>query len=656
MNNTDFQQFLQHGSAKRTAQPKIVHAGPWTAAYIDGDLRYIKFQGCEAIRRIYAAVRDQNWNTIPGNRTNERIEVDADSFRISYQSHHQQNEIDFVWQSSIVGTADGAIIFEFYGEARSDFYRNRIGYCVLHPSEICSGRQAEGHYTNGRSAPLTFPRFVAAKQPIPGFHDLVGLSHRVIDDCWCTLSFEGDIFETEDQRNWIDASFKTYSTPLSLPFPALVKSGTRIQQKVTLRYEDRGKTPATSHVAGTQDSDNKPVKIEFELDAQQVAWPKIGSMMPDPATIDASETIGAVQRLKLDHLRIDAIISDVPLNSELSRQINLVAQINASIELVIDLKDRSAEDQSSYLTALSQLLKSANASICRIAVFGGPKPNVTSQQAVQMVRQHLQWMGVPIGGGSNTDLYQYQLDPIQSGIDFLCWSMNPQVHASDDYSLAESPTGAWEQTQGMRHMTSGMPISISPITLKPRFNPVEIATQKQATDSLPSSVDPRQMSLLGAAWTVGMLKAASESGCASATLFEAAGWKGFSEGTSGSAAPDLFPSNPEMLFPVFYLFEYIGQLARPLTVQLTRSSDLDVTSLLLISDDERHLVLGNMSGETRVVSVGTSTWDQLAVLDLTSMENGLKHPTQSGFQFKSWQNQELELPSYAIAILKSGSS
>ena len=30
----------------------------------------------------------------------------------------------------------------------------------------------------------------------------------------------GDVFEMEDQRNWTDASFKTYCTPLRQPFPA----------------------------------------------------------------------------------------------------------------------------------------------------------------------------------------------------------------------------------------------------------------------------------------------------------------------------------------------------------------------------------------------------------------------------------------------------
>ena len=39
------------------------------------------------------------------------------------------------------------------------------------------------------------------------------------------LLFEGDLFETEDQRNWTDASFKTYCTPQELGFPFAAEPG-----------------------------------------------------------------------------------------------------------------------------------------------------------------------------------------------------------------------------------------------------------------------------------------------------------------------------------------------------------------------------------------------------------------------------------------------
>ena len=49
-----------------------------------------------------------------------------------------------------------------------------------------------------------------------------------------TIRFEGDLFEMEDQRNWTDASYKTYSTPLRLPYPAPISEGDRVWQRVTI--------------------------------------------------------------------------------------------------------------------------------------------------------------------------------------------------------------------------------------------------------------------------------------------------------------------------------------------------------------------------------------------------------------------------------------
>ena len=46
------------------------------------------------------------------------------------------------------------------------------------------------------------------------------ISHGTPSGGEVTISFTGDLFEMEDQRNWTDASYKTYSTPLRIPYPA----------------------------------------------------------------------------------------------------------------------------------------------------------------------------------------------------------------------------------------------------------------------------------------------------------------------------------------------------------------------------------------------------------------------------------------------------
>ena len=52
----------------------------------------------------------------------------------------------------------------------------------------------------------------------------------------------------EDQRNWTDASYKTYSTPLRLPYPVEIQEGDRVWQRVTI--EARGGEAAVPATGG----------------------------------------------------------------------------------------------------------------------------------------------------------------------------------------------------------------------------------------------------------------------------------------------------------------------------------------------------------------------------------------------------------------------
>src|SRR5436189_43618 len=61
------------------------------------------------------------------------------------------------------------------------------------------------------------------------------LTHAVGPGCAVEVRFDGEVFETEDQRNWTDASFKTYGTPLAQPFPVWIERGTQIEQSVSVK-------------------------------------------------------------------------------------------------------------------------------------------------------------------------------------------------------------------------------------------------------------------------------------------------------------------------------------------------------------------------------------------------------------------------------------
>ena len=85
---------------------------------------------------------------------------------------------------------------------------------------------------DGRREETHFPRLVSPHQP---FLDVRALSHEVAPGVEAEVRMDGDTFETEDQRNWSDASFKTYCTPLARPDPADIGEGTAVRQWVSLR-------------------------------------------------------------------------------------------------------------------------------------------------------------------------------------------------------------------------------------------------------------------------------------------------------------------------------------------------------------------------------------------------------------------------------------
>ncbi len=197
----------------------FLQAGPVSVRYEAGFLRYLTLDGAEVVRMIYFAIRDHNWQTAQLTITNELIDQTADSFQIHYDWQTTDLDIQMVVQVAISGEADGTVSFDFYGKAINRFARNRIGICVLHPLTGVTGQLCQIESPDGQQTSGWFPDYVSPHQP---FLNIQTLRWQPASGHVLQLDFAGDVFETEDQRNWTDASFKTYSTPLTLPFPVVL--------------------------------------------------------------------------------------------------------------------------------------------------------------------------------------------------------------------------------------------------------------------------------------------------------------------------------------------------------------------------------------------------------------------------------------------------
>src|SRR5215469_2897395 len=100
------------GTLKSPTPTRLVHAGALTAEYEKGELRYIRVGETEVIRRIYVAVRDRSWKTIPVQVQESVFEAQGNSFRIGLVARHELADIIFEWRGGIIGSPDSTIRLE----------------------------------------------------------------------------------------------------------------------------------------------------------------------------------------------------------------------------------------------------------------------------------------------------------------------------------------------------------------------------------------------------------------------------------------------------------------------------------------------------------------------------------------------------------------
>ena len=91
---------LLHGSATPIPEMRALRAGPVTMLLDGIDLRYLRIGGTELVRRVYAAVRDVDWDTVPGVVSNLEVEQGDGSFRVEFDARHAR---PCVWWFSSTG-------------------------------------------------------------------------------------------------------------------------------------------------------------------------------------------------------------------------------------------------------------------------------------------------------------------------------------------------------------------------------------------------------------------------------------------------------------------------------------------------------------------------------------------------------------------------
>lgn len=613
---------LWYGRDAAPSERIALRAGSFTA-YLDGaDLRDVRLGGIELVRRLYFALRDENWDTIPGTLENLSVDIRADSFQITFDSHHRHRDLDFRWHGMIRGDGSTNISYTMSGTALSAFRYCRIGFCVLHPPGEYAGRPFSGRSSDGPVAghlPTTVgPQRYEGGLYFPLFNAVSNLSVSLASGVEAQFDFVGDLFEMEDQRNWTDGSFKTYCTPLSLGYPHAASPGQTFAQRVAISASGQSSV-SVSTGDGVNLSLGQPLGREL---------PQLGLGM---ATHDAGlserdkELLSA---LHLDHLRVDLHPSTNDAATSLARAEKECSALGCSLELALFLTDDAGQE----LAGLESRIPPA-APVSRVLVFHEGE-QVTSQKWIELARNTIgpRLPGVPFCGGTN--LYFAELNrsrPNPAGLDAVAYSINPQVHASDERSLIENLEAQRDTVVTARSFCDELPLVVSPITLKPRFNPDAVGPEPAPrAGELPSAVDPRQMSLFAAAWTLASIKQLAEGGAASVTYYETSGWRGVKETDGGCPAPELFCSRPGLVFPVYHVFADIADLKTAEIIACSSTDPLRVQGLALQADGRLHLLLTNLTAEAQTCVVAPLNGTRVATrtLDADTAPQAMAQPDE----------------------------
>jgi len=562
------------GSKYETPVIVPLTAGPLKMQFADGNLRYIKLGDKEILRSIYVAIRDRNWGTVKNSINSVEIERNENNFSISYKVENRNQEIDFMWIGKIKGETDGTISFSMEGRARKDFYKTRIGFCILYPLK-CAG------------VPCKYDEKVKSK-------DLKSFSHRITPGLWARLDFTGDIFEMEDQRNWTDASYKIYCTPLTLPYPVKVMENQEIKQSVKISLE-----VSPEFFNYNKNKDRLVINIG-QLTRKKLC--KFGFCINDYLEEDYYQLkIQDVEKLSPLHLRLD-IDLDQEWGFRLIKGAAVADRLGTPLWLAVKMSSEVPDD---FINALQKLPGKTE----RILLSKNCPPWNTSSEMANTFKNKLNATGLKILVGGGTDAFFAELNrnrPPVEELDFVYWSINPQVHTFDNNSLMESLVCQEETVKSATVFAGGCPLVVSPVTLKMRFNPHITGSERVDTINPPDIMkyaDSRQWGLFGAVWTLISLKYLSRGGIEAASYYETLGPRGLINNSHVTGQPAFNSDKEATYYPVFQIFKEIAFLQGNGLYSVTTSEPLKVDGLSIRTPEGRVIYIANLGPVKRDVTI-----------------------------------------------------
>lgn len=503
------------GTDEAPAPQRLLRAGPLEVVLEGAALRWVRLDGVEALRGVAFLVRDRDWGTLEPALTVERLEEGEDAFALVLRAAYASGGARLTARLTVEGRPDGLTVAA-EAEADAPFETNRAGFSVLHPARM-AGLPVRVVHGDGREEAARFPAMIDPWRP---FADIRALT-VACDGVEATCRLEGETFEMEDQRNWTDASFKTYCRPLELPWPYRVEPGAPLRQLLALAL--RRVSPAAAAPVPAAPSPGSPLQ---PLPAQPIA----ADAAPLPPTAIANGARAPQIALAVSAAEVDAALTAVAALRDCAPQRLLLtcapgdgaaafaafARLAAAVpQAALDLECvvGSVEDYAAEIAAVAEAARGlplASVMLCPAADRQSTPPGAAWPPAPPLEALYAAgrraFGGLPLGGGMVS--YFTELNrkrPPTAAIDFISWSTTPLVHAADDASVMETLEALPAVMATAAEIAGLLPRRIGPSTIAMRMNPygAGVTPNPQRRRLCMAAEDPRQHAAFGAAWLVG---------------------------------------------------------------------------------------------------------------------------------------------------------
>jgi len=592
-----------YGTTQPRPEIKRLSAGPLSLELENGAIRYVRYNGHEAIRGIDYLVRDSSWRTPPARLTERSAESTERHFEVVLDGEVEQGGIHYRYRLTIEGHDDGRLEVRADAEALSTFKTNRTGFVVLHAIKGVAGRPVTVTHKDGSTSETTFPELISPSQPI---FDIRALRHEVTPGLFVTCRMEAalphdpaTIFEMEDQRNWTDASYKTYVGSLLDPWPYEIAQGAEVRQRIALNFEGTAE-PATAGAGG-------PLAITIGegagehvaaggaatggAAARRLPTIGLGSMPGDLAAARAAAA--TLQRLRPPFIAAYVEADQGDLGACLADYASLARQLGAAVQLELILPQ--GRSPAAVLDESAAACRAAGLEPTRVLACPapylksiqppGPWPEVADLGHIMNAARRAFPQAAILGGMASYFTELNRKRPPAATIDGISCTTSPIVHAADDRSVMETLEALPSVALSMAAMAPGKPVHVGPSAIAMRHNPYGVATAANPKGERVAMADddPRQKGLFAAAWSVGYAAAMAEAGVAGLALNHLAGPSGVLAGDGG-------------VQPVFHVMAALCAASGGLALRLDWRSDA-ITGLAWRRDGGSHLLLANLTPE-----------------------------------------------------------